>query len=72
MRKHINGTKIALVWTVLRIWLGLQWIEAGFYKIKLDLKLVDFYKVQLRMQGEIILPFKVGMPDSSKDLRYPI
>jgi thiosulfate dehydrogenase (quinone) large subunit len=34
MRKYINGTKIALVWTILRIWLGIQWIEAGYYKIK--------------------------------------
>jgi thiosulfate dehydrogenase (quinone) large subunit len=32
--KHIKGTKLALVWTILRIWLGLQWIEAGFYKIQ--------------------------------------
>lgn len=23
----------AVVWTVLRVWLGLQWIEAGFHKI---------------------------------------
>jgi thiosulfate dehydrogenase (quinone) large subunit len=34
MRKHINGPIVLLVWTILRIWLGLQWIEAGFYKIK--------------------------------------
>jgi thiosulfate dehydrogenase (quinone) large subunit len=34
MRKHINGPIMALVWTLLRIWLGLQWIEAGYYKIK--------------------------------------
>jgi thiosulfate dehydrogenase [quinone] large subunit len=42
MRKHINGTKIALVWTVLRIWLGLQWIEAGFYKIKSGFEVSGF------------------------------
>ncbi|MGX6445816.1 DoxX family membrane protein [Neobacillus sp. K501] len=34
MRKYINGTKVAIVWTVLRIWLGFQWIEAGYSKIK--------------------------------------
>jgi thiosulfate dehydrogenase (quinone) large subunit len=33
MRKHIKGTKLVLVWTILRIWLGYQWIEAGYYKI---------------------------------------
>ncbi|MCT8136999.1 DoxX family protein [Anaerobacillus sp. CMMVII] len=34
MRIHINGTKMAIIWTILRIWLGLQWIEAGYYKIR--------------------------------------
>jgi thiosulfate dehydrogenase (quinone) large subunit len=34
MIKHIKGTKMALVWTILRIWLGFQWIEAGYNKIK--------------------------------------
>ncbi|MEH7115719.1 DoxX family membrane protein [Neobacillus niacini] len=34
MRKLINGKTMALVWTVLRIWIGLKWIEAGYSKIK--------------------------------------
>ncbi|MEH7524053.1 DoxX family protein [Bacillus sp. JJ1503] len=29
----LKGPKMAIVWTVLRIWLGIQWIEAGFHKI---------------------------------------
>ncbi|TDL80551.1 DoxX family protein [Peribacillus frigoritolerans] len=28
-----RGTKMAVVWTVLRIWLGIQWFEAGIGKI---------------------------------------
>lgn len=42
MRKHINGTKMALVWTILRIWLGLQWIEAGYYKIRSGFEVSGF------------------------------
>lgn len=42
MRKHINGTKVALVWTILRIWLGFQWIEAGYYKIKSGFEVSGF------------------------------
>jgi thiosulfate dehydrogenase (quinone) large subunit len=42
MRKHINGTKMAVVWTILRIWLGLQWIEAGYYKIKSGFEVSGF------------------------------
>jgi thiosulfate dehydrogenase (quinone) large subunit len=42
MRKHINGTKIAIVWTILRIWLGLQWIEAGIYKIRSGFEVSGF------------------------------
>ncbi|MFE8697685.1 DoxX family membrane protein [Cytobacillus sp. FJAT-53684] len=33
MKKHINGPIVAFVLTILRIWLGFQWIKAGFYKI---------------------------------------
>ena len=42
MRKHINGTKVALVWTILRIWLGFQWIEAGYYKMKSGFEVSGF------------------------------
>jgi thiosulfate dehydrogenase (quinone) large subunit len=42
MRKQINGTKIALVLTILRIWLGLQWIEAGYYKISSGFEVSGF------------------------------
>lgn len=42
MRKHINGTKVALIWTVLRILLGLQWIEAGYYKIRSGFEVSGF------------------------------
>ncbi|MEH6991580.1 DoxX family protein [Neobacillus drentensis] len=42
MGKHMNGTKIALVWTILRIWLGLQWIEAGYYKISSGFEVSGF------------------------------
>ncbi|MEH7234560.1 DoxX family membrane protein [Bacillus sp. JJ1562] len=33
MRTFLKGPKMAVIWTVLRIWLGIQWIEAGFHKI---------------------------------------
>jgi len=35
MIKFIKGPIMAIAWTILRIWLGYQWIEAGYYKIKL-------------------------------------
>jgi thiosulfate dehydrogenase (quinone) large subunit len=34
MRKKVNGPILALIWTIVRIWLGLQWVKAGYYKIK--------------------------------------
>lgn len=34
MRKHFNGKILALVWSILRIWLGLQWLQAGYSKIR--------------------------------------
>ena len=39
---HINRTKVAIIWTILRIWLGLQWIEAGYYKIKSGFEVSGF------------------------------
>jgi thiosulfate dehydrogenase (quinone) large subunit len=33
MRTFLKGPKMAVLWTVLRIWLGIQWIEAGYHKI---------------------------------------
>lgn len=29
----LKGPRMAIVWTVLRIWLGIQWFEAGIHKI---------------------------------------
>lgn len=34
MRKHINGPIMALILTIVRIWLGFHWVEAGYNKIK--------------------------------------
>jgi thiosulfate dehydrogenase (quinone) large subunit len=31
--KWWENEKISVVWTVLRIWLGIQWIEAGWHKM---------------------------------------
>lgn len=33
MRNFLKGPKMAVIWTVLRIWLGIQWIEAGWHKV---------------------------------------
>lgn len=33
MMTFIKGPKMAIVWTILRVWLGIQWIEAGYHKI---------------------------------------
>src|SRR5690606_28174732 len=33
MRNFLTGPKMAVLWTVLRIWLGIQWLEAGWGKI---------------------------------------
>ncbi|MCM3164051.1 DoxX family protein [Metabacillus litoralis] len=29
----LRGPKMAIIWTVLRIWLGIQWLEAGIHKV---------------------------------------
>jgi thiosulfate dehydrogenase (quinone) large subunit len=39
---HIRRTKMAIVWTILRIWLGLQWIEAGYDKINSGFEVSGF------------------------------
>ncbi|HHY72001.1 MAG TPA: DoxX family protein [Bacillus bacterium] len=31
--KWMQGPKIAVVWTIIRIWLGIQWIQAGWHKV---------------------------------------
>ena len=31
--KWMQGPKMAVVWTIFRIWLGIQWIEGGWEKI---------------------------------------
>ena len=31
--KWIKGPQMAVVWTAVRIWLGIQWIEAGWHKV---------------------------------------
>jgi thiosulfate dehydrogenase (quinone) large subunit len=54
MRKHLGGTKIAVAWTILRIWLGLQWIEAGYDKITSGFEVSGF------LQGAISNPTVQG------------
>ena len=29
----MQGPKMAVIWTVLRVWLGIQWLEAGWHKL---------------------------------------
>lgn len=36
MNKLLKGPKMAIIWTVLRIWLGIQWLTAGFHKVTGD------------------------------------
>ncbi|CAG9622990.1 DoxX family membrane protein [Sutcliffiella rhizosphaerae] len=31
--RWLRGPKIAILWTILRVWLGIQWLKAGFPKI---------------------------------------
>jgi thiosulfate dehydrogenase (quinone) large subunit len=31
--KWLRGPRMAMIWTVLRIWLGIQWLEAGVHKV---------------------------------------
>ncbi len=33
MKNFLKGPIMAVVWSVLRVWLGIQWLEAGFHKI---------------------------------------
>ncbi|WP_405097894.1 Crp/Fnr family transcriptional regulator [Oceanobacillus sp. FSL H7-0719] len=33
MNNFLKGPKMAIIWTVLRIWLGTQWLTAGFHKV---------------------------------------
>lgn len=36
MKNIFKGSKMAVVWTVLRIWLGVQWLNAGIGKVMGD------------------------------------
>ncbi|MCC3357793.1 DoxX family membrane protein [Bacillus sp. REN16] len=47
MKKLLNGTIMAIVWTIVRIWLGLQWIEQGFYKISQGFDAGGFIKAAI-------------------------
>ncbi|GIN85212.1 hypothetical protein J6TS2_15980 [Heyndrickxia sporothermodurans] len=38
----LKGPKIAIIWTILRIWLGIQWLEAGIGKIANDFDAYGF------------------------------
>ncbi|MDQ0230014.1 DoxX family membrane protein [Metabacillus malikii] len=29
----LRGPKIAIIWTILRVWLGFKWLEAGIHKV---------------------------------------
>ncbi|GER73852.1 DoxX family membrane protein [Weizmannia acidilactici] len=31
--KWYHDSKISIIWAILRIWLGIQWLEAGFHKL---------------------------------------
>lgn len=42
MRIHLNGRIVALIMTIVRVWLGLQWLEAGFHKIKSGFEVSGF------------------------------
>lgn len=33
MKNLLKGPKMAIIWTVIRIWLGVQWLTAGFHKV---------------------------------------
>ncbi|MCH1624008.1 DoxX family membrane protein [Ferdinandcohnia quinoae] len=33
MKTFVKGPIMAVIWTIIRIWLGIQWIEAGFHKL---------------------------------------
>ena len=45
--KWVKGPQMAVVWTVVRIWLGIQWIEAGWHKV------ADGFDASGFMQGAI-------------------
>ena len=32
-QKLFNDTRVSWLWLILRVWLGSQWVEAGFHKI---------------------------------------
>src|SRR4051794_8531103 len=36
MTKFFKGPQMAIVWTILRIWLGVKWLTAGFGKVTGD------------------------------------
>jgi thiosulfate dehydrogenase (quinone) large subunit len=47
MMTFLKGPKMAIIWTVLRVWLGIQWVEAGYHKI------VDGFEAGGFLQGAI-------------------
>ncbi|MDQ0229336.1 DoxX family protein [Metabacillus malikii] len=46
--KWFENEKVSVIWTVLRIWLGIQWIEAGWHKV------VDGFAAEGFLQGAIV------------------
>lgn len=48
MRKHLNGKIVAFTLTIVRVWLGFQWLEAGYSKIKSGFEVGGF------LQGVIV------------------
>lgn len=47
MKTYLKGPKMAIIWTVLRIWLGIQWLTAGLHKV------VDGFDANGYLQGAI-------------------
>ncbi|WP_226527433.1 DoxX family protein [Metabacillus niabensis] len=44
----LKGPKMAIIWTVLRVWLGVQWLEAGIHKV------MDGFDATGFIQGAIV------------------
>ena len=64
MRKIFENKIFAVIWTVVRIWVGVQWLQAGWGKVTGGFDATGFLHEQLLKQAERHQLFKLGTEHS--------
>jgi thiosulfate dehydrogenase [quinone] large subunit len=60
-QKLFNDTRVSWLWLILRVWLGSQWVEAGFHKITNPAWVQTGEALKGFWQGAVALP-ETGRP----------